>query len=290
MNWPESTPQREALERLFSRISDVTTLPQIAQRVLTVARDENATNEDLRRVIQHDPALVARVLRRVNSSMYGLPHRVADLSKAIVLLGFREIQAMALTVFVSKMFDSQRLPGNFSREALWGHSIGVAVMARLIASVCGLPRPDEAYVAGLLHDLGYILLDQHLPTHFARVVDALETSKPTYDVEQRLLTFDHALLGAYVAQRWNFPDEIVDAIGYHHQLSQYKGEHVQLVYCVSLADYLCSKAGRTSLGVQNVAEPPTDIRARLKLDDIGMELIKAELAHTLDRASLLAAI
>ena len=129
MIWPESQSQRVALEKLFARISDVATLPQIAQRVMDVAQDENATNEDLRQAIQQDPALVARVLRRVNSSQYGLPIRVSDIKKAIVLLGFREIQAMAFTVFVSKMFAQPGARQSFNREELWSHAVGVAVVA-----------------------------------------------------------------------------------------------------------------------------------------------------------------
>ena len=290
MIWPKSEAQQAALDRLFSRICEVATLPHVAQRVIEVARNEKSTNEDLRSVIQRDPALVAKVLRRVNSSLYGLPHRVSDISKAIILLGFREIQAMAFTVFASKLFDRAQTTTSFSREGLWNHSVGVGVVARMIASVCGLPHPDEAYVAGLLHDLGYIILDQYLPRHFGEVVTKTKSGRPTWEVENEILTFDHALLGAFVARRWNFPDEVVSAIGYHDQSSAYEGPHVRLVECVALANYLCHKAGRTSLGVTIAEDPPPGFRERLKLDETGMDLIKTELVVTLDRANTLASL
>ena len=280
----------EALARLFSRISDLATLPRLAQRVLELAWDESATNEDLRKIIQQDPGLTAKILQRVNSSFYGLPHRVADLNKAIILLGFREIQAIALTVFLSRLFDHCDSHGTYRREALWHHSVAVAAASRTIARICGLPHPDEAYVAGLLHDIGYMLLDRHLRRHFYAIIDQLTELRPTFDVEREVLTFDHAMLGAFVAERWQFPGQIVNAIGYHHQLPDHPYPHGSLIACVHLADYLCSRSGCSSLGVINVPEFSEAARRHLKLDDISMALIEAELPLALTQAGELASM
>jgi HD-like signal output (HDOD) protein len=280
--------RRQALERLFLRIGDVMTLPAVAQKILQLTDNESANVDELREVIQGDPALVARILRRLNSSYYALSQKVSDLKTAVSLLGFREIRNLAMTVFVGRFFDGGSTHGTFKREGLWAHSVGVAVAARLVARVCGRGAPEEAYIAGLLHDLGLILLDQTLRRHFYQVIDALDPSVPTHIVENRLLSFDHALLGGFVARKWNFPDAVADAITFHHQPWCYSGQNKDLVYVVTVANYLCSRAGVTSLGVHNVAPPADEVYAGLGLDQVTLAIIWDELDTSLDKASSLA--
>jgi HD-like signal output (HDOD) protein len=284
-----SDERRAALERLFSRIGEVATLPAAAQKVLRLTEDENASPDELREAVQSDPVLVARILRRLNSSYYALSHKISDLKTAVSLLGLREIRNLALTVFVSRFYEGGAAHGTYKRENLWSHSVGVAVAARLVAKVCGRGASDEAYIAGLLHDLGLILLDQSLRRHFHRVVDSIDAATPTHIVENRILTFDHALLGGYVARHWNFPDAVADAITFHHQPWCYTGPHQDLVFVVAVANYLCSRAGVTSLGVHNVPPPPDEVYAGLGLDQVSLAIIWDELDTALEKATALAA-
>ncbi|HZN35812.1 MAG TPA: HDOD domain-containing protein [Pirellulaceae bacterium] len=281
--------RRVALERLFGRIGDVTTLPAAAQRVLQLTEDENSDPDQLREAIQSDPVLVARILRRLNSSYYALSHRVSDLKAAISLLGLREIRNLALTVFVSRLFEGGAAHGTYRREQLWSHSVAVAVASRLVARVCGRGAGEEAYIGGLLHDIGLILLDQTLRRHFLKVIDALDAETPTHIVENRLLTFDHAILGGFVARKWNFPEPVADAITFHHQPWCYNGTHKDLVHVVAVANYFCSRAGVTSLGLHNVSPPPDEVYAGLGLDQISLAIIWDELDTALDKATALAA-
>jgi HD-like signal output (HDOD) protein len=285
---PMTEDRRLALERLFARIGDVTTLPTAAQKVLRITEDENADPEKLREAIQGDPVLVARILRRLNSSYYALSQRISDLKTAISLLGMREIRNLALTVFLSRFYEGSAGHGNYRRENLWSHSVGVAVASRLVARVCGRAACEEAYIAGLLHDLGLILLDQTLQRHFFKVLDSLDEQTPTYIVESRILTFDHALLGGFVARRWNFPDAVADAITFHHQPWCYTGPHKDIVHVVAVANYLCSRAGVTSLGVHNVPPPADEIYAALGLDQVTLAIIWDELDSVLDKSASLA--
>lgn len=280
--------RREALERLFQHIGDVASLPAAGQRVLSLTESDTTSPEELRDAIQGDPVLVARILRRLNSSYFGLSHKIADVRTAVNLLGVREIRNLAITVFISKMFEEDGSHGPYRREGLWSHSVAVGVCARLVARVCGRSTPEEAYVSGLLHDIGLILLDQTLRRHFVRVLEEIGPNIPTCDVETQILSFDHATLGGYVAQRWNFPQQIVDAIAYHHQPLSYTGAHKDLVYLVSIANYLCSRAGKTSLGVHNVAAPPDEVYSGLGLDHVSLTIICSELEATLDKAEALA--
>jgi HD-like signal output (HDOD) protein len=283
------TPARQAaLERLFGRIGEVATLPSAAQRVLKLTEDENADAEQLREAIGGDPVLVARILRRLNSSYYALSYKVADLKTAINLLGLREIRNLTLTVFLSRLYEGGASHGRYKREILWGHSVGVAVAARLVARVCGRSGCEEAYIAGLLHDLGLILLDQTLHRHFCKVLDALDEQTPTFVVENRILTFDHAMLGGFVARKWNFPESVADAITYHHQPWCYRGPHADLVHVVAVANYLCARLGLTALGVSNVPAPPDEVYRHLGLDQVTLAIIWEELDSALEKAVALA--
>jgi putative nucleotidyltransferase with HDIG domain len=287
-NSPISDERRQALERLFARIGEVHSLPTVAQKILQLTEHESVDVGELRTAIQSDPVLVAKVLRRLNSSYYGLSQRVSDVRTAINLLGVREIRNLALTVFVSRMFDAPSSHGSYRRQDLWTHCVAVAAAARLISRVCGRAAPEEAYIAGLLHDIGLILIDQTLRKHFFRVIDMLDPSTPTHVIESRILTFDHTLLGGFVARKWNFPDAVADAITFHHLPWYYQGPHRDLVNVVAVANYLCSRYGLTSLGVHNVAAPPDEVYAGLGLDHVSLAIIWEELEGTLEKAGSLA--
>ncbi|ADB18340.1 metal dependent phosphohydrolase [Pirellula staleyi DSM 6068] len=285
---PLSDERRVALEKLFSRIGEVSSLPTVARRILSLAEDDNSRADDLREAIQSDPVLVARILRRLNSSYYGLSQKVADVRTAVSLLGFREVRNLAMTVFVSRIYEAPGDYGSYKRSNLWSHSVAVAAAGRLISRVCGRGAPEEAYIGGLLHDIGLILIDQTLRRHFHRVIDGLRSDVPTYAIEREILSFDHAMLGGFVAQRWNLPEQVADAITYHHQPWCYEGEHRDLVQVVAVANYLCSRAGWTSLGVHNVPPPPDEVYAGLGLDQVSLAIIWEELEPTLEKAAALA--
>lgn len=285
---PLSDERRLALEKLFARIGEVSSLPTVARRILSLAEDDNSRADDLREAIQSDPVLVARILRRLNSSYYGLSQKVADVRTAVSLLGFREVRNLAMTVFVSRIYETPGDHGSYKRSNLWAHSVAVAAAGRLISRVCGRGASEEAYIGGLLHDIGYILIDQTLKRHFNRVIDQLSPEVPTFVIERQILSFDHAMLGGFVAQRWNLPEQVADAITYHHQPWCYEGPHRDLVQVVAVANYLCSRAGWTSLGLHNVPPPPDEVYAGLGLDQVSLAIIWEELEPTLEKASALA--
>lgn len=282
--------RRKALSKLFLKIGDIASLPSSAQQVLRLTEqpDSDEIREQLRDAIQADAGLVARILRRLNSSYFGLSHRVGQIGAAINLLGVREIRNLALTVFLSKSFEPQSDYGSYRRKELWLHSVAVGAAGRLVSRICGRANPDEAYTAGLLHDIWLILIDQTFKRQFRQVLDRINDRTPTCQAENEILTFDHASLGGFVAEQWRFPPQITEAIAWHHEPHNYQGEHKDLVNVVSVANYLCSRAGYTSLGVQNVTPPPDSINAQLGLDQVSFSIIVSELDATLQKAEDLA--
>lgn len=280
-----ATLSREAaLRKLFSRLGELSSLPAAAQRVASLADDQSTSAKDLLQVVEGDAPLVAKILRRVNSSCYSLRRRVADLPTALTVLGVREIRNLALTGYVSRIFEKGESYRVYSREHLWQHMVGVAATARVIAQSTGSAAPEEAYVGGLLHDIGMILLDQHLHKHFRQLIDRLDEVTPTTQLEQAIFSFDHAQLGAFVAKQWDFPPQVVAAIQHHHAPDSYQGPHAGIVRVVALANYLVSDAGSPSLGVHNLPPVSESLYRHLGLSDEKLASVKQRLESILTTA------
>ncbi|HUY90667.1 MAG TPA: HDOD domain-containing protein [Pirellulales bacterium] len=287
---PRTDEQRQALDRLFARIGEVSSLPAAAVRIVNIANDESRGAKDLISAVETDPSLAVRVLRTVNSTFYSIRNRVGDLKTAVSLLGMKEVRNLALTVHVSRMFAAPGDYRTYRREGLWRHLVAVASTSRLIAEVSETVPRDDAYVAGLLHDVGLILLDQHLRRQFKSILDGLERYPSTIAAERAVLPFDHCELGASVARRWNLSASIAAAAGYHHAPSRYDGPHRNMVSLVCLANYLCTRSEVSSLGVHNVAPPGDDVYRELGIHADRMAQIAARLNETLEAAAAAAAI
>jgi len=289
---PSVDPQAEALlKRLFARIGEISSLPVVAIRIMEVAQNPKTGVEDLLDAVRFDAALALRVVRTVNSSYYSLRNKVADLKLAITLLGFKEIRNLALTAYVAQLFKKSAGHGAYRREQLWNHLVGVASVSRCIAQRCGGIPPSEAYLAGLLHDLGLILIDQYLHKPFCQVLDALAVAPEgtaLVQVETEILGFDHTQLGQYVASQWNLPEHLVAAIRYHHSPLEYDGDHRAVVGIVALADFFCSLKGASALGMGQACPPPADVFHHLGLGKREVAELWEQLDEVLQTAHLVA--
>jgi len=285
---PRRQPPEVLVKRLFARIGEVSSLPAVAIRIIEVANASSTAALDLLEAVQFDAALAMRIMRTVNSSYYSLQNKVADLKLAITLLGFKEIRNLAMTAYVAQLFKKGAGHGKYTREGLWNHLIGVGAVARLIARTCGKVPPREAYLAGLLHDVGLILIDQYLHKPFCKVIDSLTAETPICELEQEVLGFDHGELGEFVTSQWNLPEHLTKTIRYHHAPLEYDGPHREMVYVVSLADVFCHVKGVAALGMANRQMPPTEIFTGLGLDKPQVAAIWEQLDETLAAANIMA--
>ena len=286
----EIARHNEALEKLFSHIGELSSLPSVAGRILKVASDENTGATDLMEAVADDPSLALRIMRTVNSSYFGLRHPVADLKSAISLLGFRVVRNLALTIHVSRLFEESGGYRSFTREGLWRHMVAVASTARLVAKICRQADPEEAYLAGLLHDIGIILIDQFLRQHFIKILDSVDQGMTTVDSEREELSFDHTELGSFIAEKSNFAEPIIVAIRYHHTPDEYEGPHQAMLDVVTVANYLASRQGIGSLGSKTFTVPSDQVYSRLGMKKDQLEEIWSQLEPTLDSAATLASL
>lgn len=258
---PEATPALlpppKSMEAIVRRVVEISTLPQVALRVIEVAQDPDTGALDLKEVVEGDPALSARVLRIVNSAAYGLSSTVTNLHHAISYLGFEQVRNLALTASVSEVFKDDRQIGTYRRKDLWRHLVSVGICARLVACRCGLDSFEDCFLAGLLHDIGIIIADQHAHKHFEQVMNSLNTDTTLIAIEREQLQFDHTQLGAALATVWRFPDAIHSAIRFHHTTAGAPADHRAIVATTEIANVICTLKGITSVGVRKVS-PPLD--------------------------------
>src|SRR3990172_1426145 len=201
------------LDAILDRVGQLPTLPPVALRILTLVEDSRSAVQSLSEVISKDPALTARVLRLVNSSYYGLPYRVSTVSHAVALLGFDTVRSLALGLSIFALFEGKSRGRLLDRDALWMHSLTAAVAAKRLAQRVKYSLPEEAFVAGLLHDMGRFILDEYFPGEIERVLLAVRDGALSLcDAERQVLGFDHAQLGGLMAQRWGLPPTLAQSI------------------------------------------------------------------------------
>ncbi|MGC9325798.1 MAG: HDOD domain-containing protein [Desulfomonilia bacterium] len=237
---------REQILDVLGKTRDILTLPNVVHEILEVTSGKNSSAADLTNIIEGDPALTGKILAVANSAYYGFVKKISSISHAVVILGFREIQNIALSMSVLQLFDRK---GTEFNEQLWRHSFAVGVGTRMVAGHLGLKLDGKYFVAGLLHDAGKIFLSQFLPEMFDRVLTTLEMEENKYtyhSLEDRIFGISHADIGGRLLNSWMFPSEIIHAVTYHHQPSSTETEPV-FAACVHIADLLCSIKGITPL-------------------------------------------
>ncbi len=262
---PSPTP----MDAVLARLDEISTLPGIAMNLMSVASDPESGAADLKRVLEGDPALSARVLRCVNSAAYGLPQRVTNLQLGISYLGFKQVRNLAMTACVSDVFKTDETIGPYRRSRLWKHLVSVAICARLIATRQRLPNFEDAFLGGLLHDIGIILEDQHAHEDFVRMMQSIDKRTMLVELERRFLKFDHTAIGARVAEQWNFPRPVCACVEFHHDSEACGADELAVVHCVQVANLICTLRGISSVGLKLVKVPKRALsRMKLRQDDI----------------------
>jgi putative nucleotidyltransferase with HDIG domain len=225
------------LEELTQRVKELPALPAVVQKVMELTEDPRSSAQDIEAVLKKDQSLTAEVLRLANSAFYGIPRRISTVSEATVFLGFKTVKSVVLTASCRSMMQ-RKLSGYFlERGELWKHSLSAALSAQLLSKKVKFPHPEAAYTAGLLHDIGKLILDTYLKESYQEVLKQVEEGEVTFlEAEEEILGFNHAAVGARLAERWGFPSSLTEAIGFHHQPEK-ASEAPKLCAIVHLADW-----------------------------------------------------
>jgi HD-like signal output (HDOD) protein len=257
----------EPLERLFSRLSELATLPALAVRIIDAAAQTDNSALELTRLIEHDPVLTTRLMRLANSAYFSQSQQVDSIGRAVSLLGNRRLANLAATVIVARQFLSQPHPDGLSRERLWKHSAAVAALAQLIAERTGAEDPERAYLAGLLHDFGVLMIDQMLPRQMSAVMQAMELRGCLTQAVHDVLRFRPEQLGGYAIRRSNLPIAIAEAVEWHRTPRDCDESHRMLADIVHFADYLSVRCGVGIFEVRRKQPPCEAVKKRLGIDE-----------------------
>ena len=235
------------LKVVVDRIEELPTLPQVASTIMRLIDDPQTSAQDIHKVMSRDTALAGKMLKLVNSAFYGLPHKVSNLNQAIVLLGFNTIKSLALSVSVFGVFGKGKGTGKFDRERYWRHSVGSACIYRVLARKTKTVDPETAFVAGLLHDIGKLVLDQYAGQELSQIIDESEKRKGAFvDAERAIFGTDHSAIGGWLVERWGFPEVLVAWVRDHHKAGL-EAENPHIAISV-FADYLCKVKGIAASG------------------------------------------
>lgn len=239
-----ATPQ-ERIKLALGKLNSIATLPEVTAKIIATVEDPKSSAAQLHRIVSHDPALVTRILKVVNSAFYGLPGQVGSVERAIVLLGLNAVKNIAVAASLGQMFRGVRLCDGYSAKDLWTHCIAVAVVARELARRVKLQLAEEAFLAGMIHDVGILVTLQTWPEQLRIVCDRAQATEQSFiSLEQEVIGVDHQQLGKALAEKWQFPLPCQLVAGHHHEPELLPETSRTLVSLVHVADTLCAQAGQ----------------------------------------------
>ena len=237
---------KKRYQRIIQDLGQIPTMPTIAAKVMQIVNDPHSSAEDVAKFISRDVALTSKVLRLANSAFYGIPRTISSVNSAIVILGFNTIRSLVLSASVLKVFPAKPGLVAFDRKAFWKHSFMVGIASRMVAQIYRkrkLVDMETAFSAGLLHDIGKIILEQYSNDDYLPVLKAAKDQGiPLYMAEKALLGMSHADVSGMLVDKWQMPNELKGPIVNHHSPMDDKASQ-DMACIVHYANHLCHLKG-----------------------------------------------
>tara|TARA_A100001037_G_scaffold113318_1_gene103218 strand:+ start:314 stop:1324 length:1011 start_codon:yes stop_codon:yes gene_type:complete len=233
--------RQERIKKITQSIIGLPTLPTVITQMIGLIDNPKTSAKDVAGLISTDQALTAKILKLANSAFYGFPREIATVNHAVVVLGFDTVKNLGLSVSVLERFAGGSGDTEFDRQKFWEHSIACGVAARMLAGKLRYRVQGEAFAAGILHDIGKLILSQYFTDEFGEIL-ALVRDEDLYigKAEEQVLGLTHTEIGHWLAEKWNLPDKLVAAIAYHHAPGRLERD-AELPSLIHLADFLCRR-------------------------------------------------
>ncbi len=291
---PTDLSKTRRLELILRQIDSLPTLPVVATRLLSLTASDESNARQVTDLIMGDQSLTAKILSLCRQADRGVRTDVMTIDKAVVLLGFTEVRNAVLSIKIFETFDphesrKEEKPDSFNRVDFWRHSLAVGIAAELIAAAHGSPAdlpPAEAFVAGLLHDIGKVALDHVLPKSFARVIELTDLNQGNIaEFERRIIGLDHHTAGKRIAEQWQLPHRLQDCIWLHG--SSYESlprlDHRRLIGLVGLADLIVRQQHLGYSGNFQIKQTPRELAQKLALDPDRIERVAQRLHEEVEK-------
>ena len=279
-------PHEEIKKRLSISIEKMPSLPTTVEKVIQLANDINSSAKDILAVIQMDPVLTAKVLKLIHSAFYGMSKKIT-LKQAIVLLGINTIKNLALSsAIIGQMHKSKVKIKTFDPHRYWEHCLATGIASRIICKKLqtDLQAVDEFFVAGLIHDIGKLVLALGIPMVYAKTLHyAKENSLNGVESEMKIIGIDHAESGSMLARKWSLSEVFIDSILYHHEPEK---KHGRLTWVVHVANYFAQRKGYVNAGEfgQPVLNP--EAGGVLGLSEAEIEVGLVNLTEEIEKAAV----
>ncbi|MEJ5363975.1 MAG: HDOD domain-containing protein [Desulfosoma sp.] len=275
----ETTATTTELHSLIQLTGDLPPMPHVASEALRKIAEPDSSADEIQKVLARDPALAARVLKLANSSFYARSRTIATLRDAVVVIGLKTVRTLVLASITRDLFD----PFGLTEKLLWEHAVGCGLAARTLAVSLRFSRAEECFLAGLLHDVGKMILLTHHPEPMRRIIQDVyndpDLSFPA--LEKDAFGFDHAEVGRLLAAKWRFPEEIVEAIGCHHRPGAAKFMPA-LTVIVHLANAFCHKLELGPTKRPDLDLAPVPSARALKLGPEKLAVLEESIRHIVE--------
>ena len=224
-------------QELIANLGDLPPLPQVASQVLRVSADPDANAEDLRKVISMDQALTSQILKISNSAMFGMMREVTTLTQAIMTLGFSTIKSVVIASSAKNLYHRGTV--GLQERLIWEHALVSAMASRAFAKSLRFPRIEEAFIGGLLHDIGKSVMGVKFPERYGALLGMVYNEQGAcLHMELDAFGFDHAMVGEALVNRWNLALSLQAAVRWHHDPLQAPDDFRELTAIVALANHL----------------------------------------------------
>ena len=247
---------------LKGMVKDIPTLPVIYQELFSKMQDPDVGVPEIAGIISLDQSLAAKVLHLVNSAFYGYSKQIKTISRAVVILGFKAVRSAALAISVFDYFKGEESTDQVDMRKFWEHSIATAAIAKVLAGAHLQKQQEEAFIVGLLHDVGKLVEKRYFPSDFDEVCSAAAQQHLSwYECEKQLFNLNHASIGGTLFRAWRFPPSVIEAVRNHHAPDA-AATHSQLTSLVHVADFMAYEA---DFGAPGAYPPPHCDPAALSL-------------------------
>ena len=275
----DSAKLRTAIEA----IEDLPTLPTVVTKITSQIRNPATNATDIGKLIEQDQVLTGKVLRLVNSAYYGFPKQIRSIQNAVVILGFNKIRTVVITASVFDLIKRDQRGLDVKR--FWQHSLGAAIASRVVAETLGDGHAgDEAFVGGLLHDIGKIVLDQYQPAVYGPIVKyAHDRGILLVESEKAVMGLTHAKVGEWIAEKWRLPSVIVNMVRYHHSPT-HAAERRDMATAVHLGDILARALGVGYGGDNRIPVIDATLAGNRAIDSDLLDSLVNKVTSELDKA------
>ncbi|MBL0061196.1 MAG: HDOD domain-containing protein [bacterium] len=272
---------REEIAETLRGIKNLPTLPDVATKVLQLSEDPDVSQKDIADAVECDPAIATRLLKLVNSPYFGIRGTVTSIQQSLVFLGVSNLRNLVLSTSVMDLFSQDGEVGSYARRGLWVHSMATALTARELSRKMRVSDSEVAFTAGLIHDVGKVVLDKYFHEEFKRIVELMDAHNASMmDAETAVLGMNHAEVGLYMAHMWSLPEVLVDAVGCHHAPRSARKDP-QLAALIGYADHVVRML-QLGNGGGEAPELDDQFQAALPLPDGALEQFCEEAGESLE--------